>query len=185
VIDYDRFETGQLVPRETRFVLGDAAAEVAEELRRHATVADKSVTFKRPGPERPMHGDRDLLAAAMLNLGLGALRRIPSRGTLALEIFETDGGVRFRAAAPGTPLVATERLRVFEPYGRRAGGSATYGLGLALAHAVVGLHDGSIWVEELEGGQGCAFVFELAWQRAARSKRGPDSGRAGAPAERP
>src|SRR5579862_7688817 len=76
VIDYDRFETGQLVPRETRFVLGDAAAEVAEELRRHATVAEKSVTFKRPGTERPLHGDRDLLAAAMLNLGLGALRRI-------------------------------------------------------------------------------------------------------------
>ncbi len=185
VIDYDRFETGQLVARETRFVLGDAAAEVAEELRRHATLAEKSVTFKRPGTERPLHGDRDLLAAAMLNLGLGALRRIPSRGTLALEVFETDAGVRFRAAAPGAPLVASERLRAFEPYSRRAGGSATYGMGLALAHAVVGLHEGTIWVEELEGGQGCAFVFELTWQRAtARSRRGADSGRAGAPAER-
>lgn len=186
VIDYDRFETGQLVPRESRFVLSDAAAEVAQELRRLASLADKSVTLKRPASERPLQGDRDLLTAAMLNLGLGALRRITTRGTLAIEIFETDSGIRFRVAAPGTPLVSSERLRIFEPYGRRAGGSATYGMGLALAHAVVGLHDGSMWVEELEGGQGCAFVFELAWQRAAaRPKRGGDAGRAGTPAERP
>jgi K+-sensing histidine kinase KdpD len=186
VIDYDRFETGQLTPRETRFVLGDAAAEVAEELRRHAAVAEKWVSVKRPATERPLNGDRDLLAAAMLNLGMGALRRIPSRGTLGIEVAETDAGVRFRAVAPGAPLVSAERLRIFEPYGRRSGGSATYGMGLALAHAVVGLHDGTIWVEELEGGQGCAFAFELAWNRAGTgAKRGPDSGRAGAPAERP
>lgn len=186
VIDYDRFETGQLVPRETRFVLGEAAAEVAEELTRHATVADKTLVVRRPPSERATYGDRDLLCAAMLNLGLGALRRVPTRGTLSLEIFETDGGIRFRAEAPGAPLASTEKLRVFEPYGRRPGGSATYGMGLALAHAVIGLHDGSIWVEELDSGPGCAFVFELAWLRsAARSKRGGDAGRSGLPAERP
>jgi signal transduction histidine kinase len=182
VIDYDRFETGQLVPRETRFVLGEAAAEVVEELQRHASMADKLLRIARPPEERPLDGDRELLVAAMLNLGLGALRRVPSRGTLSIEITETDTGMRFRAEAPGAPLMPGEKLRIFEPYGRRAGGSATYGMGLALAHAVIGLHDGSLWVEELENRQGCAFVFELRWQRVGgRTKRGARGGGADLP----
>ena len=173
VIDYDRFETGQLVPREGRMFLGETAAEVALELRRHATLAEKGFTLIRPEQERALYGDRELLAAAMLNLGMGALRRVPARGTLSIEVGTTDSGVRFRAVAPGLPLAAAERSRIFEPYGRRANGSATYGLGLALAHAVIDLHEGKIWTEEVEGGKGCAFVFELGWQRSGpRPKRG-------------
>ncbi|HVZ89151.1 MAG TPA: response regulator [Polyangia bacterium] len=184
VIDYDRFETGQLVPREGRFFLGEAAGPVAEELRRHAALADKSLSLTRPSQERALYGDRDLLAAAMLNLGMGALRRVPPRGTLGIEIGETDSGVRFRAIAPGTALLPSERLRIFEPYGKRAGG-ATYGMGLALAHAVIGLHEGKIWAEEVDGGKGCAFVFELGWQRSGpRPKRG-EGARNGQPVERP
>jgi K+-sensing histidine kinase KdpD len=174
VIDYDRYETGQLVPREGRMFLGETAAEVALELRRHATIADKGFALVRPQNERALYGDRELLAAAMLNLGMGALRRVPTHGTLSIEVGTTDSGVRFRAVAPGLALSAAERARIFEPYSRRANGSATYGLGLALAHAVVDLHDGKMWVEEVEGGKGCAFVFELGWQRSGpRPKRGP------------
>ena len=173
VIDYDRFETGQLVPRETRMLLGETAAEVSQELRRHAMIAEKGFTLVRPEHERALYGDRELLAAAMLNLGMGALRRVPARGTLSIEVGTTDSGVRFRAVAPGLPVTAAERSRIFEPYSRRANGSATYGLGLALAHAVIELHEGKIWTEEIEGGKGCAFVFELGWQRSGpRPKRG-------------
>ncbi len=173
VIDYDRFETGQLVPREARMFLGETAAEVGLELRRHAMLAEKGFALIRPEHERALYGDRELLAAAMLNLGMGALRRVPARGTLSIEVGTTDSGVRFRAVAPGLPLAAAERSRIFEPYSRRANGSATYGLGLALAHAVIDLHEGKIWTEEVEGGKGCAFVFELGWQRSGpRPKRG-------------
>jgi len=174
VIDYDRYETGQLVPREGRMFLGETAAEVSLELRRHATIAEKGFVLLRPQNERALYGDRELLAAAMLNLGMGALRRVPTRGTLSIEVGATDTGVRFRAVAPGPALAAAERARIFEPYSGRANGSATYGLGLALAHAVVDLHEGKVWVEEVEGGKGCAFVFELGWQRSGpRPKRGP------------
>jgi signal transduction histidine kinase len=173
VIDYDRFETGQLALREARFVLGETAAEVAAELQRHAAMADKGVSLTRADNEKPLYGDRDLVAAAMVNLGMGALRRVSPRGTLSIEIGTTDTGVRFKAVAPGPALTAAERVRIFEPYSRRANGSATYGLGLALAHAVIELHEGRIWAEDVNGGKGCAFVFELGWQRTGpRAKRG-------------
>jgi signal transduction histidine kinase len=186
VLDYDRFETGQLVPRQARFLLGEAAAEVTEELRRHAVMADKLLTLTRPPGERAVYGDRELLSAAMLNLGMAALRRVPTHGTLAIEIGETDLGMRVRVVAPGPPLQPAEKLLAFEPYGRRATGSATYGLGLALAQAVIGLHGGKIWVEDLEGRAGCAFVFELGWQRSGpRPKRALDEGPSGTPVGRP
>jgi signal transduction histidine kinase len=175
VLDYDRFETGQLVPRQSRFLLGEAAADVLEELRRHAVMADKTVTLTRPATERALYGDRELLSAAILNLGMAALRRIATHGVLAIVISETDTGIRFRMIAPGSALQAIEKLHAFEPYSRRAAGSATYGLGLALAQAVIGLHDGKIWAEDLEDGKGCAFVFELGWQRSGpRPKRAPE-----------
>jgi K+-sensing histidine kinase KdpD len=185
VLDYDRFETGQLAPRQARFVLGEAAAEITEELRRHAVMADKMVSFTRPPAERAVYGDRDLISAAMLNLGMGALRRIPTHGILAISVSETDGGMRFRVVAPGPPLQPTERLHIFEPYGRRATSSATYGLGLALAQAVIGLHDGTIWVEDIAGDKGCAFVFELGWQRSGpHPKRVAEGGQRGIPVRR-
>src|SRR4029077_14858108 len=82
VLDYDRFETGQLVPREGRFALGDVGAEVVEALRRHAALADKTLTLSRPprDRERPLVGDRELIGSAMLNLSMGALRRCQTRG---------------------------------------------------------------------------------------------------------
>jgi K+-sensing histidine kinase KdpD len=178
VLDYDRFETGQLVPREARFSLGDTAAEVVEGLRRHAALADKTLTLSRPSGdrERALYGDRDLVGSAMLNLAMGALRRASTHSRVAVEVTATDAGMRFGVAAPGAPLQPGERMNVFEPYGRQVAGAAGYGLGLALARAVIELHEGRIWVEDLAGA-GCAFVFELGFPPAgARPRRAPQRG---------
>jgi K+-sensing histidine kinase KdpD len=173
VLDYDRFETGQLVPRDDRFRMGEAAAEPIETLRRLATMTERRVTVAGPSPEREraIYGDRELIACAILNLGMAALRRSAAHSEVAIEIAETDAGMRFRVAAPGPALQAAERLNIFAPYGRHAAGSAMYGLGLALARALIELSQGTLWVEDLPTG-GCAFVFELGWRRAgARAVR--------------
>ena len=177
VLDYDRFETGQLVPRDDRFRLGEAAAEPIETLRRLAEMAERSLSVTSPPPDRDrvLYGDRELVACAILNLGMAALRRSAPRSELSVEIVETDAGTRFRVAAPGAPLQPSERINIFAPYGRHAAGSAMYGLGLALARALVDLSQGSLWVEDLPSG-GCAFVFEIGMKRAgARPVRSPNT----------
>jgi signal transduction histidine kinase len=178
VQDYDRYETGQLVPQETTFELGELAAEVVEELRRHAESSERTLTFARPTPgtERKVQGDRELLRRALMNLGMSALRRAPVRAQVAMSVAETDAATRFRVTVPGDSLQGAERLNVFEPYAQRAVSSvsaAGYGLGLALARAVIELHEGHVWIEDVPEG-GCAFVFELKWQR-----RGPHATRRG------
>src|SRR5436190_22054268 len=59
VLEYDRFETGQLVPRDERFRLGEAAAEPIETLRRLASISERtvSVVSSSPDRERTLYGD--------------------------------------------------------------------------------------------------------------------------------
>jgi signal transduction histidine kinase len=128
--------------------------------------------------ERRVQGDRELLRRAMLNLGLSALRRGPMRNEVAMTVTETDAASRFRVTVPGESLQGSDRLNIFEPYAQRTASSAGYGLGLALARAIVELHEGHLWIEDVPEG-GCAFVFELKWQR-----RGPRAKRPGDPVER-
>ena len=81
VLDYDRFETGQLVPRDERFRLGEAAAEPIETLRRLATMSERNAHGGEPAG-RPRTRRCTAIASwsrrAILNLGMAALRR--SRG---------------------------------------------------------------------------------------------------------
>ena len=171
VQDYDRYETAQLVPQETSLSLGDVAAHVADELRRQADVAARPFSFARPPAEteQRVQGDRELLRRAMLNLGLSALRRAPARAEVAMSVTETDAATRFRVTIPGESLQGADRLNAFEPYAQGSMSAAGYGLGLALARAIIELHEGHLWIEDVPEG-GCAFVFELKWQR-----RGPRS----------
>src|SRR5580692_5271368 len=144
VQDYDRYETAQLVPQETLITLGDVAADVADELRRQAVVAERPFSFSRPpaATERRVQGDRELLRRAMLNLGLSALRRAPVRNEVTMTVTETDAASRFRVTVPGESLQGGDRLNIFEPYAQRTSTSAGYGLGLALVRAIVELHEG-------------------------------------------
>ena len=176
VLDYDRFETGQLVLREGRFSMAELAGETVEGLRRHASLAEKTLTLARPAAkdDRPLYGDSELVSSAMLNLAMGALRRSAPRTEVAVRILATDTGMQFRVDAPGGSLQPGERLNVFEPYGRQLAGAAGYGLGLALARAVVELHEGRIWVEDRQGG-GCVFVFELGGHTPPLAHTGPPS----------
>jgi signal transduction histidine kinase len=176
VQDYDRYETNQLVPQETSLSLGDVAADIADELHRQAAAAERTFTFARPPveTERRVQGDRELLRRAISNLGLSALRRAPARSEVAMSVTETDGAARFRVTVPGESLKGTDRLNAFEPYAQRSVNAAGYGLGLALARAIVELHEGHLWIEDVPEG-GCAFVFELKWHRRdAQAARATD-----------
>ena len=177
VQDYDRYETNQLVPHETSLALGDVAADVADELRRQAVVAERPFSFARPPAEteRKLQGDRELLRRAMLNLGLSAMRRAPTRAEVGMAVTETEAAARFRVTVPGESLQGADRLNIFEPYAQRSVSAPGYGLGLALARAIIELHDGHLWIEDVPEG-GCAFVFELRWQRRGSSSPRPAGG---------
>ena len=172
VIDFDRYESGQMVLKETPFTLGALAADSMEELRGQAASAGVSLklTQSPAGQERAISGDKELIKRVLRNLVTNAIRRGPAKAEIDLRVVETDQGVRFAVTSPGETISAAARGEIFEPYGQVGAHTVGYGLGLALARAVVEMHEGKIWVEDNPQG-GATFVFELRFDRPAQSAR--------------
>jgi signal transduction histidine kinase len=170
VIDFDRFESGQMVLQETLLTLGDLATEVTADLRIQAKSAGVSLTLTHSGngQERALKGDRDLIKRVMRNLVTNVIRRSAARAEITIHIVETDQGERFSVTSPGDIIPVGARSEIFQPYGLLGAHTVGYGLGLALARAVVELHGGKIWVEDDPRG-GSTFVFELRFDHPTSS----------------
>ncbi|MGH9303733.1 MAG: sensor histidine kinase [Acidimicrobiales bacterium] len=76
----------------------------------------------------------------------------------------------------GPGIAAIDRPRAFERFWRadqsRGRGSGGSGLGLAIVAAIVGAHDGRVWVEETPGG-GASFVVDLPIFGPVAADKGP------------
>ena len=88
-----------------------------------------------------VHGDLDMLRAALLNVLMNACQAAGSGPVdVAISIESGSCCLAVRDRGPGIP--ADARDRVFEPFfTTRAGGT---GLGLAIVKRLLDLHDGSI-----------------------------------------
>ncbi|HYL39993.1 MAG TPA: HAMP domain-containing sensor histidine kinase [Candidatus Binatus sp.] len=108
-------------------------------------------------------GDRDRLVQLLVILIDNAVGHAPAG--CAVEVTAGRAGANVEVAVrdhgPGVP--ETDRIRIFEPFTRGAGGRrdrAGSGLGLAIASAIVAAHRGAIRVDAAAGG-GARFVVAL------------------------
>jgi len=180
VMDFDKFETGQLVLHESTFRLGDLAAEAVDELRRHAHSAERSIDLSRPAreQERAVAVDGELIKRVMSNLIMNAIRRGQPGRAVMVSVAASAGGMRFSVVGSGDRIATADRPAIFEPYSQTGPSAVGYGLGLALARAVIELHGGRIGVEDTAQG-GVAFVFELRFDREPGAPPKKRSERAG------
>jgi signal transduction histidine kinase len=174
VIDFDRFESGQLTIEAGPVKLGELAEGVAEDLRRHPLIlsGERSLDIVRPADELAVAADPELMRRVLVNLTLYCLRRADAKTTV--HVSHTEGAVRLWIGCSGRTPSAVEKRDMFEPYAQLGDRPVGYGLGLALARAVVELHRGRIWIEDVPGG-GFAFVATLG--TAAPDGEGPRRGR--------
>ena len=158
VLDFDRFETGRLIVEPLPLHIGELAAEIVAELGQNPALVGE-IVVDRPDDERTIGADRELLRRVLVNLVMHCVRRGGGRTTV--RITHTNGGVSVWVGAPGSTASTAEKREMFEPYAQLHEKPVGYGLGLALARAVVELHGGKIWVEDIPGG-GIAFAFSLS-----------------------
>lgn len=114
-----------------------------------------------------VEADRRLLARAISNLLRNAQKYAASQ--IALSARRTGaGGVEIAVEDDGPGIPVDERERIFEPFYRldRSRDRATggFGLGLSIAHKAVGLHGGTLKVEDAPMG-GARFVITLPASR--------------------
>ncbi|WP_158745928.1 HAMP domain-containing sensor histidine kinase, partial [Acidisphaera sp. L21] len=102
----------------------------------------------------PVHGDRDLIGQAVVNLLDNALKFSPPGGSVRLSAERPEGSVVLVVQDSGPGIPAADRARATERFfrGETARQTPGSGLGLALVEAVAQLHGGSLMLEDAEPG---------------------------------
>jgi signal transduction histidine kinase len=165
LLDVTRISQGKLKLTRERVelnqVIRDAAAAAAPLVRQREQVLRIDV----PPGDLWVWGDPTRLEQVVVNLLNNAARFTPPRGNLALTASARDGEVILCIQDDGPGIPEDLLPHVFEPFvqgqqmlDRSAGG---LGLGLALAHTIVGLHKGSITARRNSDGPGMTFTVRL------------------------
>lgn len=112
-------------------------------------------------------GDVLRVKQVLVNLMTNAIKFSPSGSQIELHCLKQDDMVKFVVKDSGPGLTPDECRKIFEPYVQAASGQERkgFGLGLAIARAVVDGHGGKIGVTS-DPGQGASFYFELPLARA-------------------
>ena len=102
----------------------------------------------------PVHGDRDLLGQALVNLLDNALKFSPPGGIVRLEAEATEGTIIIVVQDQGPGIPEADRARATERFfrGEAARQTPGSGLGLALVEAVAHLHGGTLSLQDAAPG---------------------------------
>jgi two-component system sensor histidine kinase KdpD len=165
LLQMTRLEAGGITLERDWDSIADIAAAVLERLRER--LAGHRVILELPGDLPLVRIDAALIEQVLANLLENAAKHTPP-GTLVRLRAKRDARelvVSVEDYGPGLPAGAVQRI--FDKFERGApeGPGAGVGLGLAICRAIVQLHGGRVWAEELPGA-GSAFRFTLPLEEA-------------------
>ncbi len=117
-----------------------------------------------PSGSLPVHGDRDLIGQAVVNLLDNALKFSPEGGTVRLSGIAGQGSVMVSVQDSGPGIPEADRVRATERFfrGEQARQTPGSGLGLALVDAVAMLHGGSLALEDAAPGLRAVLILASA-----------------------
>ena len=119
---------------------------------------------KVPSPFPFVTGDRDLLVLAVYNLIENALKFTSTEDSVEVRAAEDGRNILIEVADSGVGVPPEDAPKIFEELFRasNARGIEGSGLGLALVHRIVSLHDGKISVRSSqENPRGTVFTMRL------------------------
>ncbi|HEX4608790.1 MAG TPA: hybrid sensor histidine kinase/response regulator [Urbifossiella sp.] len=165
LLDVSRITTGKLRVQSEPTTLG-AVIEAAVEISRPALdKAGVKFSLDLPPDQLPLNGDRVRLAQVFSNLLNNAAKYTPEGGAVSLTVARdgTEAVVRVRDTGVGIPADVLPRVfdlftQVDRSLNRSQGG---LGIGLALVHRLVHLHNGSVAAHSDGPGAGAEFTVRL------------------------
>jgi len=134
----------------------------------------RNITLQSQPGDSPFYLDADevKLSIALSNLVKNAVQFTEPGGNVTVKVEEEDGYIKVSVIDDGIGITSKDLPRVFERFfqaeshlTRHYGGM---GLGLAVARAMIEIHDGRIWVESEEG-KGSTFIFLLPVEQTQKS----------------
>ena len=146
------------------FELGDAVQDACDEVWAAAAARGIRITTAVPDDAATVHGDRHLLARALVNLLANAVKFSPSGGTVQLACERSSGAALVTVTEHGPGIAPERQTALFQRFSRglHAGEAepGSTGLGLAFVRAVAAKHRGRSWLER-SGVQGSTFCLSV------------------------
>jgi signal transduction histidine kinase len=126
----------------------------------HANARNVAFEVRDLSAGASIHGDRQVLVAALANLLHNAFKFTPSSGHVLLSVHPIGDRMVFdiEDQCGGLPAGNTEKL--FKTFAQAGTDRSGVGLGLAICRKAALAHGGNIHVRDLPG-KGCVFTLEL------------------------
>ena len=121
-------------------------------------LAPKEQTLRRKDGDLLLYVDADLVCQALLGLLTNGIEATPRGQALELSAHAGASGVELGVADRGPGVPDDQRETIFEPFFTTK--STGSGLGLAVAKRIAEAHEGTIEVQDRDGG-GARFVMRL------------------------
>jgi heavy metal sensor kinase len=141
-----RADAGRLSLERSHVDLAETVAAVGEQYA--LTAAEAGVTLAREAVSTPLVADEDLLLQVLVNLVDNALKHTPAGGQVTIGCRPDGADVRLWVEDTGVGIPEEHQARVFDRFYRvdtgRARAAGGTGLGLAMCHAIIAAHGGSI-----------------------------------------
>jgi signal transduction histidine kinase len=173
VLEFERFESGDVVLREVPIVLSDLIESVSNTLRASIASTGKVILLdSRDYSGHPFSGDPNYLKEAISNLVAFVLRQ-PENRFCSMSVSNQGARNRITIGGDAFRIPPASRARLFAPYNdgkNESYGTVGHGVGLALAKVVVELHGGSLEIEDVPSA-GSAFIVELNSNSPSLSSR--------------
>ena len=154
----------QTVGRDEQIIMDDLVEEVLEDL--EPLAQEKNIKLIGKCKDITMVGSDILIYRLVYNLVENAIKYNHSGGQVTVTAYKEQKHIYLSVADTGSGIPKELRERVFEPFfrvdksrSRKLGG---VGLGLALVHEIVRVHDGSITVKSNPSG---GTIFEVIFNQ--------------------
>ena len=160
VLEMTRLEAGKIALERDWHAPGEIAGSVLRRLRERLKA--HQVRVELPADLPLVRVDATLIEQVFANLLENAAKYTPPGTAISLraQVHNRELLVSVEDEGPGLPPGDPEQLFAKFHRGTTEGAIAGVGLGLAICHAIVGLHGGRIWAERRPAG-GAAFRFTL------------------------
>jgi signal transduction histidine kinase/DNA-binding response OmpR family regulator len=164
LLDFRKIEVGKMAVRATESDLVAFVRELVEAFEKLARLRGVRLRFVAAEPVLLAWFDTNLLDKVFLNLLSNALKFTPEQGHITVSLQAVEGGRYWRVsvADTGPGISIQDQAHVFEWFyqGEQRAGTNGSGMGLALAHGLVRLHQGQLSLSS-QPSQGSTFTVTV------------------------
>ncbi|MBJ6108704.1 substrate-binding domain-containing protein [Hymenobacter sp. BT523] len=164
LLDFRKIEVGKMAVRATEGDLVAFVREIVEVFEKPARLRGVDLRLLSAEPKLTAWFDGNLLDKVFFNLLSNAVKFTPDQGTITISVQPADGGraLQVSIADTGRGISEQDQAHIFEWFYQGSQGTVAKGsgIGLALAHGLVRLHQGQLTFSSLPG-RGSIFTVTV------------------------